>query len=759
MNLSELDPVTFPPRISSAAAGLDRRAFLRLGGLAGGGLALALYLRPVAALGVPESGPVLTAEADGDFSPNLFVHITAANEITLLASNPECGQGVKTSLPMLIAEELDVAWEQVRVAQAGLDSRLGRQAAAGSRAMPTHYEPFRKLGAVARHLFVTAAAARWAVPVAELTTPGDARVVHAASGRAATYGELAAAAANLPLPDDQTVAVKNPADFRLLGRRITGVDNATLVVGQPLFGIDVRRPGQKYAALVKCPVFGGVVRSADFAGARAAPGVRAVFEVKAPGVASGVAIVADSTWQAWQARSRLRVEWDEGRVAAESSARFATAAEAAWRDGTGGKVIRNDGDFEAEFAAEGHRPVEARYTYPFLSHANLEPQNCTALVSGERAELWAPSQNPDRARADAARALGLPPEAVTVHLTRIGGGFGRRLTNDYAAEVAAIARELPGTPVQLVWDRTDDMRRDWYRPGGYHALRGAVDASGRLVAWSDHYVSFAAGHEAGEPASVASLAAAEFPSRLVKNCLIRQEGLPNGIPMGPWRAPRTSAQCFAQQCFLDELALAAGRDPVAFRLELLGEPRKLATPDGRGAPFDTGRMAGVVREAAARADWGTPLPKGSGRGIAFQFSHLGYAAVVIEVTVSAAGRLTIDRAVVAADVGRQIVNLSGAENQSEGSVVDGISSSLLQRITIEGGRVVESGFADMPLLRLAEAPKRIETHFVITDNPVTGLGEPIIPPVPPALGNAIFAATGKRIRDLPFADTSLGSVG
>lgn len=752
MDLHDIDPVTFPPRLA-AAGGLDRRSFLRLGALAGGGLALALYLRPAVAWAGLESGPALAPAAEGDFVPNLFVRITTAGEITLLASNPECGQGVKTSLPMIIAEELDAPWEGLRVVQADFDPRLGRQAAGGSRATPTHYESFRALGATARQLLLAAAAERWSVPVAELGTKGDARVVHAASGRSATYGELAAAAAKLPLPDEKSVALKNPAEFRLLGRRIGGVDNRALVTGEPLFGLDVRRPGQKFAAFVKCPVFGGRVRSAALDAARAAPGVRAVFEVKAPGVASGVAIVADSTWQAWKARDLLKIEWDEGRTAAESSAGFAAAAEAAWAAGTGGKVVRDDGDFAAVFAREDLVKVEARYTYPFLSHANLEPQNCTALFADGRLEVWAPTQQPERGRTEAAKALGIAPEAITIHLIRMGGGFGRRLTNDFVAEAAAIARELPGTPVQLVWDRADDMTHDWYRPAGYHRLRGAVDPSGRAVALADHFVTFAAGYDTAEPSTVGLLAADEFPSRLFEHCHLRQEPLSHGIPLGPWRAPRTSAQCFAQQCFLDELAHAAGRDPVEFRLALLGEPRRF--PTARGTPFDTARMVGVVREAAARADWAAPLPKGRGRGIAFQFSHLGYAAVVLEVTVTPAGELTVDRAVVAADVGRQIVNRSGAENQAEGSVVDGLSASWLQRITIEGGRTVQTGFADMPLLRLPQAPKRIETHFVLTDHPPTGLGEPILPPVSAALGNAIFAATGKRIRALPFSAADL----
>jgi isoquinoline 1-oxidoreductase beta subunit len=751
MQLSDLDPVTFPPDSAPRPSGLDRRSFLRLSALAGGGFALACYLGLTSDALAADAPP-----ADGDFTPNLFIRITPTGEITLLSSNPECGQGVKTALPMLIAEELDVAWEQVRIIQADLDPRLGRQAAAGSGATPAHYEPFRRLGATARHLLVAAAAAEWGLPASELTTPGNATVTHPASGRSATYGQLASAAARLPLPDEKTIPLKNPSDFRVMGRRITGVDNPHIVTGRPLFGIDVRRPGQLYATLVKCPVFGGRVREADLAAALASPGVKHAFVLDAPGVASGVVLVATDTWSAFKARDLLKIDWDEGRTAGDSTAAFAAAAEQAWADPASGKTLRSDGDFPAASAAAGARTVTARYTYPFISHANLEPQNCTALFTGGALEIWAPTQSPDGGRNMAAKATGLPREAITVHITRIGGGFGRRLTNDFMAEAAAIATRVPGVPVQLVWTRADDIQHDWYRPGGYHNLSGILDASGALVGWSDHFVTFASGHDSTEPSGVASLGGDEFPARFLPHHLLRQSPLPNGIPMGPWRAPRASAQSFAYQSFLDELAHASGQDPVAFKLSVLGEPRELRPTGGRGAVYSTGRMAGVVRLAAEKSNWGTPLPAGSGRGLAFHFSHLGYAAIVFEVTVTPEGALTIDRVVVAADVGRQIINLSGAENQCEGSVVDGISSCLLQAITFAGGRAQQTNFGDMPLLRLTQAPKKIETHFLLSDHNPTGLGEPIIPPVPPALANAIFAATGRRLRDLPLARDASG---
>ena len=417
--------------------------------------------------------------------------------------------------------------------------------------------------------------------------------------------------------------------------------------------------------------------------------------------------------------------------------------------------MRNDGDVDAILGAPGFTTLEARYSYPFLSHTNLEPQNCTALFKDGALEVWAPSQSPDRGRDMAANAVGIPAASVKVHLTRMGGGFGRRLTNDFVAEAAAIAAHVPGVPIQLVWTRADDMQHDWYRPAGSHLMRAVVDANGELVAWRDHLITFARDYESGEVAGVATLRPDEFPSRLIPNCYILQTPLPHGIQLGPFRAPRANAQCFAQQSFLDELACASKQDPVEFRLRLQGPPRAIPAADAQSPAYDTGRMASVLKLAREKSDWRGPLPKGSGRGIASHFSHLGYAAIVVEVTVSHEGDIRVDRVVCAVDVGRQIVNLSGAENQAQGSIIDGLSCAIHQEITIENGRVVQTNFNDMPILRMHESPRKIDVHFHLSDNPPTGMGEPVIPPVPPALCNAIFAATGKRIRSLPLANHDL----
>jgi len=407
-----------------------------------------------------------------------------------------------------------------------------------------------------------------------------------------------------------------------------------------------------------------------------------------------------------------------------------------------GKVIRQDGDIDKAFASAS-KVVEAAYSYPFISHANLEPQNCTAHVTGDRAEIWAPTQNPSAGAGIIASTLGIPKENIIFHILRSGGGFGRRLSADFVIEAAAIAQKA-GVPVKLTWSREDDLRHDHYRPGGFHFLKGAVDFAGKISAWRNHSVFFGGG-----------LSPDEFPNRFVPNLLGLSSTIENGVPMGPWRAPGSCVFAFVYQSFIDELAHAAGRDPLAVRLELLGDKDEVPGTGERGQPYNAARMKGVVKLVAEKAGWGKKLPRGQGQGLAFHFSHRGYIAQVAEVTVSPAGDLKVDRVVCAADVGSQIVNLSGAENQVQGSIVDGLSAAWRQELNIERGRIVEGNFAEYQLLRSTDAPRKIEIHFLKSDNPPTGLGEPVLPPLAPAVANAIFAATGKRIRQLPFSKTDL----
>ena len=726
---------------------LDRREFLRVSALAGGGLLLGAWLD------FGTNGVLEAAEAplnDGDFSPNAFIRIAPSGAITIMAKNPEVGQGIKTMLPMLIAEELDVDWSAITIEQAMSEpAKYGSQVAGGSTATPTNWEPLRKAGAAGRQMLVAAAAQAWNVPAAECTTASGV-VSHKASNRQMTYGALASAAAAMPAPDLATVTLKDPKDFRIIGKAMTGVDNHKVVTGQPLFGIDVVVPNMVYGTFEKCPVFAGKAVSANLDEIKALPGVKNAFIVDGGtvlnGLLSGVAILADSWWAAKSARTKLKVTWEEGATAQQSSASFKAKATELFAQAPA-RALRADGDVNAAFAAAA-KTVEATYEYPFLAHATLEPQNCTASVTNDTIEIWAPTQNPQSGRVLVAKTLGIAEKDVAIHITRSGGGFGRRLNNDYMVEAAMIAK-LAGVPVKLLWTREDDIRHDFYRPAGFHKLKGAVDASGKLTAWQNHFVTFSNNGTDFVPS--AGMDGTEFPSLAAANRNVGVSTMPLGVPTGYLRAPGSNALAFVNESFIDELAHAARKDPLQFRLEMLAQ---LPTETPRGAMVPS-RMKGVLEQVAQKSGWGTrKLPKGSGMGIAAYFSHRGYFAEVVEVSVSRAGKLTVKKVWAVGDVGSQIINPSGAMNQVQGSVIDGIGEALAQEITIEAGRTKQSNFHDFPLIRLTQAPL-IDVSFRITEYPPTGMGEPALPPVVPALCNAIFAATGKRIRSLPLTKHNL----
>ncbi len=734
---------------TESASGVSRREFLRASAIAGGGILLASYLEPLSAAGAP------LPFAPSDASLNAFIRITPDGIVTIVSKNPEIGQGIKTALPMLVAEELDVEWKNVRVEQAPLDTvRYTQQFAGGSTAMPNNWLPMRRAGSAGRAMLVAAAAARWKVPATECdTTAGVVR--HRASGRSTAYGDLATAAAAVPAPDLATVPLKDPKQFRIIGRRVPGVDNHAVVTGTPLYGIDVVVPGMRYATFVKAPVFGAAVASANLAEVKRQPGVRHACVVEGGtalnGLLGGVAIVADSWWLAQKARRTLTVQWKESPTATQSSAGFATQA-AALAAKAPQRSVRADGDVTAALAA-ATKVVRANYSYPFIAHAPLEPQNCTAHYRSGKLEIWAPSQTPQSGRALVAKTLGMSEDDITIHLTRAGGGFGRRLNNDYMVEAAWIAKET-GVPVKLLWSREDDIQHDFYRPAGYHHFTGGVDAAGSLVAWRNHFVSFGDG-ENFAPSS--SIGAGEFPARFVPHYALDASMIPLGVPTGALRAPGSNGIAFAAQSFIDELAHAAARDPLRFRLDMLAaeEPAPAAADGRQGPSFDGARMRAVLEEVAKRSGWGTtPLPRGTGMGVAFHFSHRGYFAEVVKASVTRAGKLTVEKVWAVGDVGSEIVNPSNAENQSQGAVLDGLAQALGQEITIEAGRTMQSNFHDFLLLRHVQAPP-VDVHFVRSDNPPTGLGEPALPPVVPALCNAIFAATGKRVRSLPLSKQDL----
>ncbi len=722
---------------------VDRRSFLRVSSLAGGGLMLATWLEPLA-------GPLAPAlEAAGEFRPNAFITVASDGLVTIVAKNPEVGQGIKTMLPMILADEFDVDWAAIRLEQADLDEdRYGRQNAGGSTATPTNWDPLRKAGAVGRHLMVQAAAQTWNVPASECAT-ASGRVHHKATNRSLGYGELAAKAATLPVPDPNTVALKDPKDYRIIGQPIKAVGVPDIVTGKPIFSIDFTLPGMLWAVFEKCAVHGGRVASANVDVVKALPGVRHAFVVEPRGdltaLAGGVAIVADTWWQAKTAREKLVVTWNEGPTAAQSSAGFAAKANECFAKGPAFTLSRL-GDSDAALAG-AVKKVEATYAYPFISHAPLEPQNCLASFRDGAVELWSPSQTPERGRQAVAQTLGIAPEKITTHLLRAGGGFGRRLTNDFAVEAAWISKVV-GAPVKLQWTREDDMRHDFYRPGGFHRLVGGLDASGHITAWSGHFVSYGEGETFAQSAAMPGT---EFPAGYVPAWHLGATTQPCGVPTGAMRAPRSNAVAFVYQSFLDELAHAAGKDPVQFRLELLRVPRSL--PAGvQNDGFDGPRMARVVESVATRAGWGTKaLPKGTAHGVAFYYSHRGYFAHVAEVSVSADKAVTVHKVWVVGDIGRQVINPSNAENQAQGCVIDGLSQMMTQAITIEKGRTAQSNFTNYQLLRMRQAPPVVDVHFELSDHSPTGLGEPALPPILPAVANAIFTATGVRVRSLPLA--------
>ena len=734
---------------------MKRRDFLRATALAGGGMMIAIYLDPADVLG--QEGSRMPA-GGVNYKPWAFLNIGPDGRVTILSKNPEGGQGTKMHLPMIIADELDVDWKDVTVDNAPLDEQsFGVQRTGGSTATPINWDPLRQCGAAARQMLIAAAAQTWSVQPSECTTAAG-RVRHASSNRTVGYGEIAAKAAALPTPDLKSVKLKDPKDYKVIGSAARNQEVPKIVRGEPLYAIDVKLPGMLYAAYEKCPVSGGKVATANIDEIKKLPGVRNAFIV--PGgpdltytypvccvgvsLNGGVAIVADTWWQAQQARAKLKVTWNEGPTASNNTSAFDKRALELSQQPPHIKLY-NDGDTAAALSSAA-KTVEAAYYYPFLAHAPLEPQNCTAHYKDGKLEVWVGTQTPREGRQVIAQSLGMADSDITVHFVRMGGGFGRRILNDYMPEAAWIAREMNGTPIKLLWTRQDDLTHDFYRPAGYNYFKAGIDSSGTIVAWQQHYVTFGDGEKF---APNTPYPPAGFPAGFVPNFSFGASLIPMGIPTGPLRAPGTNGSTFVYQSFIDELAFAAGKDPIDFRLALLDTPRKLL-PNQRDA-FSAERAKGVLKLAADKSGWGRrQLPKGTGMGVAFLYAHLGYFAEVAEVTVDAQNRVKVNKVWAACDIGSEVINPLNAQHQVQGSIIDGMGAVMAQETTFVNGRAQQATFNEHRLVRMNQAPKEIEVHFLKTNNPPTGLGEPALPPIIPAITNAIYAATGKRIRSIPI---------
>ena len=723
---------------------ISRRKFMVRSTVAGAGLLVGLRF----------SGPMLLsqesekAKKKSPVNPfDAYIHVKPDGKISLIVAKSEMGQGIKTGLAMILAEEADVDFNAVSVEQAETRPDIyEHMGTGGSGSTMENFMPLRRAGATVRELMITAAAQKWNVPKTEC----DAKkglVRHTKSSRQTRYGELVEAASKLPLPDPDKVPLKNESEFELIGHATPRVDIPSKVNGSAGFGLDVRVPDMLFAVVARCPTFGGKPAHFEASKAKAVPGVRDVFEIPALGkdmyTAGGIVVVADSTWAAMKGRDALQIEWDRGPAASESSASLRESLRAA--ASRPGKRIRNDGNVDEALPSSAKR-VEAVYEFPYLAHATMEPMNITVHARDNEAEVWAPTQSPDWVQRTVAKLLDLPPQKVIVHTTLLGGGFGRRYMADYPAEATQIAKVV-GKPVQLVWSREDDMTHDFYRPAACHRMRGAVNQAGHPLLWSHTITSTSIGAFWGSPDKLeeSEVGGAKQMPYAIPNVRLEYAAVPSSVPPLWWRSVEHSFNGFAVECFIDELAAAAGKDPVEFRRGLLVKPANWK-PKDEDDP-DPSRLRGVLDIAAEKAGWGKPLPKGKGRGIASYHSFGSYIAEAAEVTVSGKD-FKIDRIVAAIDCG-QVVNPESVRAQAESAIIYGLSAALKNEITIKDGAVEQSNFDGYDPIRIDEAPP-IEVHLLKSKEDPGGMGEPALPPAAPAVANAIFAASGKRLKRLPF---------
>ncbi len=735
---------------------ISRRNLFKVSAIAGGGLMLKLSL-PANAL---EDGATTLVKSS---ELNFYVQIASDGQITIYAPNPEMGQGIKTTLPMIIAEEMGANWDDVEVVLAPIDpAKFGLQGSGGSMSVTRNFDAMRRMGASAREMLIGAASQLMEVERRDLKAESS-QVIHG-SGRSMTFGQLASVAAQQPVPVPEQLSFKDPRSYSIIGTSVGSVDNLVIATGLSKFGIDVDVPGMKFASYTRCPRPGGKAISFNRAEIKALPGVVDAFILQ-PDVRSGkasmafleglaelqggVAIVGDDTWSVFAAKAKLKVNWDESAASTDQWSKMVTDARAIAAKG-GGEVKLVGTSVPEALSDSNNRTIEGFYEFPYVAHVCMEPMNCTVDfrkgTAGKPAsmEIWLGSQFPNQVKEIAENMLGVKQENVKVHGLRMGGGFGRRAVHDFAAEAMAISHKS-GLPVKLTWTRTDDIHNDYFRVGGFENMKGAVNPDGKLAAWDQHYIGFA---DSGKPVIGSGLRGNELPMVAFDNASVRQSMMPVATACGAWRAPGSNTNAFVEQSFIHELANLAERDHVEFLTELMGSRRWI--DEGNISALNTGRAIDVIKLAAEKAGWGRKMPEGTGLGLAFYFCHAAHVAEVAEVSVDAAKNYRVKRVTVAVDVG-PIINMSGAINQVQGSIVDGLSTMALQEITMQNGRIEQDNFHQYPVMRIASTPE-IDVHFIQSDNKPTGLGEPALPPLAPAVTNAIFAATGERIRSMPLSN-------
>ena len=735
---------------------LDRRNFLKASALVGGGLMLEFNLGSM--VNAEELGTLV-----GSKELNVFVKIASDGKITIYSATPEMGQGIKTTLPMIIAEEMGAKWADVEVIDAPLDAgKFGMQGAGGSTSIPRNFDTMRKMGASAREMLIGAASESMEVERKELEAR-DSAVIHS-SGERLTFGQLAALAVKQPVPDPEMLSFKDPRSYTIIGTTVGGVDNLVIATGQSQFGIDVDIPGMQYASYTRCPRIGGTVIGFNEAEITKLPGITQAFILEPDeraGLASmsflsglavlrgGVAIVGEDTWSVMNAKSKLRVRWNESDASRDDWEQMTLQARQIADKGDG-EVTLEGTNVDKAMADNNNRTLESFYQFPYVAHVCMEPMNCTVHFKKgngsqpDTMELWIPSQFPGQVKEIAENMLGVKKENVKVNPTRMGGGFGRRAVHDFASEAMAISHRA-GVPVKLTWTRTDDIHNDFFRVGGFQNMKAAINENGELAAWNQHYIGFA---KEGKPVSGSGLGGNEFSMVALDNARVSQTMMPVQTPCGFWRAPGANTNAFVEQSFLHELAVLADKDHVEFLLELMGSRRWI--DDGNVNALNTGRAIDVIKRAAEASGWGRSMPVGTGLGFSFYFCHAAHVAEVAEVSVDENRNLRVHKVTVAVDVG-PIINMSGAINQVQGSVIDGLSTMAMQQITMKDGIIQQDNFDTYPVMRIAATPE-VNVHFIQSDNRSTGLGEPALPPLAPAVTNAIFAATGTRVRSMPLSE-------